>query len=185
MLKNLEVQKFNFKKIYKNQKIIVILFIIGVILLIVPSFFKHKKNKIIETSGNQEFVEKIQNDIADMVSNIEGAGKSKVLITLDEGEEIIYLAEKKENSQVITDENSYNQNLKRKTDDIEKKYITTKDSNGNETPVIIKKIEPKIRGAVISCQGAKNPEVRENIIKMVSVALDINSSKICVTKFRK
>ena len=92
---------------------------------------------------------------------------------------------KKENSQVITDENSYNQNLKRKTDDIEKKYITTKDSNGNETPVIIKKIEPKIRGAVISCQGAKNPEVRENIIKMVSVALDINSSKICVTKFRK
>ena len=115
MLKNLEVQKFNFKKIYKNQKIIVILFIIGVILLIVPSFFKHKKNKIIETSGNQEFVEKIQNDIADMVSNIEGAGKSKVLITLDEGEEIIYLAEKKENSQVITDENSYNQNLKRKT----------------------------------------------------------------------
>ena len=139
MLKNLEVQKFNFKKVYKNQKIIVILFIIGVILLIVPSFFKHKKNNIIKNIGNQEFVEKIQNDIADMVSNIEGAGKSKVLITLDEGEEIIYLAEKKENSQVITDENSYNQNLKRKTDDIEKKYITTKDSNGNETPVIIKK----------------------------------------------
>ena len=185
MLKNLEVQKFNFKKIYKNQKNIFILLIIGFILLIAPSFFKHKKSKIIENSGNQEFVEKIQNNIADMVSNIEGAGKSKVLITLDEGEEIIYLAEKKENSQVITDENSYNQNLKRKTDDIEKKYITTKDSNGNETPVIIKKIEPKIRGAVISCQGAKNQEVRENIIKMVSVALDINSSKICVTKFRK
>ena len=68
MLKNLEVQKFNFRKIYKNQKIIFILFIVGVILLITPSFFKHKKNKIIETSGNQEFVEKIQNNIADMVS---------------------------------------------------------------------------------------------------------------------
>ena len=93
MLKNLEVQKFNFKKIYKNQKIIFILFIVGIILLIAPSFFKHKKTKIIENFGNQEFVEKIQNDIADMVSNIEGAGKSKVLITLDEGEEIIYLAE--------------------------------------------------------------------------------------------
>ena len=185
MLKNLEVQKFNLKKIYKSQKNIFILFIIGFILLIAPSFFKHKKSKIIKNNINQEFVEKIQNDIAEMISNIEGAGKSKVLITLEEGEEIIYLAEKKENSQVITDENSYNQNLKRKTDDIEKKYITTKDSNGNETPVIIKKIEPKIRGAVISCQGAKNQEVRENIIKMVSVALDINSSKICVTKFRK
>ena len=185
MLKNWEVQKFNFKKIYNNKKIIYILFIAGFILLIFPNFFKYKKNKIIENSNNQKFIEKIQRDLEDMVSNIEGAGKSKVLITLEEGEETVYLAEKKENSQTVTDENSYNQNLKRKTDDIEKKYITTKDSNGNENPVIIKKLEPKIRGAVISCQGAKNKEVRENIIKIVSVALDINPSKICVTKFKK
>ena len=183
----MEVQKFNFKKIYNNKKIIYILFITGFILLIFPNFFKYKKNKIIENSNNQKFIEKIQRDIADMISNIEGAGKSKVLITLEEGEETIYLAEKKENSQTVTDENSYNQNLnlKRKTDDIEKKYITTRDSNGNENPVIIKKLEPKIRGAVISCQGAKNKEVRENIIKIVSVALDINSSKICVAEFKK
>lgn len=185
MLKNLEVQKFNFKKVYNNKKIIYILFIAGFILLIFPNFFKYKKNKIIEDSNNQKFIEKIQQDLEDMVSNIEGAGKSKVLITLEEGEETIYLAEKKENSQTVTDENSYSQNLKRKTDDIEKKYITTKDSNGNENPVIIKKLEPKIRGAVISCQGAKNKEVRKSIIKIVSVALDINSSKIYVTKFKK
>ena len=103
MLKNLEVQKFNFKKVYNNKKIIYILFIAGFILLIFPNFFKYKKNKIIEDSNNQKFIEKIQQDLEDMVSNIEGAGKSKVLITLEEGEETIYLAEKKENSQTVTD----------------------------------------------------------------------------------
>lgn len=150
-----------------------------------PNFFQNKKKVKVENSGNQEFVRKIQYELANMVSSIEGAGKARVLITLEEGEETVYLAEKKENFQTITDENSYSQALRRKTDDVEKKYITTKDSNGNESPVIIKKLEPKVRGAVISCQGAKNKEVRENIIKMVSVALDINSNKICVTKFRK
>ena len=182
MFKNLDVI---LKKIYNDKKIVVYILILGIIFMIIPRMFKSKGKKIDQVSSNQEFVNKIQNDLSNMVSNVAGAGKSKILVTLDEGEETIYATENKQNTQTVTDEGSYNnQLLKRKVDDNGKKYITTRDSSGNETPLIVKRIEPKIRGAVVLCQGAGNKEVRENIIKLVSIALDISTNKICVAKFR-
>jgi stage III sporulation protein AG len=182
MLKKMDV---TLRRIYNDKKLIIYLIILGVIFMIIPGIFKAKSKKNDQISSNQEFINKIQNDLSNMVSNVAGAGKSKVLITLDEGEETIYATENKQNIQTVTDEGSYsNQLLKRKIDDNEKKYITTRDSNGNETPLIVKKIEPKIRGAVVLCQGASNKDVRENIIKLISIALDISTNKICVAKFR-
>ena len=185
MLKNSEVSNFIKNKFYNNKVFMFASLIIGVLLLTFPKIItKHNINNS-EKINNQEFINKIQSDLSKLISNIDGAGKTKVLITINEGEETIYAMENKHNSQTITDELSpSNQPLKKKIDDKEKKYITTKDSNGNETPLVVKKLEPKIRGAVISCQGAKNKEVKENIIKLVSVALDIDPNKICVTKFR-
>ena len=182
MFKKMDV---TLKKICNDKKSIIYLITLGVIFMIIPGIFKSKNKKIDQISNNQNFVNKIQNDLSNMISSVAGAGKSKVLITLEEGEETIYATENKQNTQTVTDEGSYNnQLLKRKIDDNEKKYITTKDSNGNETPLIVKKIEPKIRGAVVLCQGASNKEVRENIIKLISTALDISINKICVVKFR-
>ena len=187
MIKNLEVNKKKIETILKNKNIILVCLILGIFLMVFPKFSNNQSSKSqVQKNNSQDFVEKIQNDLSKMISNVEGAGKSKVLITIEEGEETVYATEKKQNSQTITDEKSYDsdQNLRKRIDDFEKKYITTKDSNGNENPLVVKKIEPKIRGAVISCQGAKNKIVRENIIKLVSVALDISPKKICVTKFR-
>lgn len=173
------------KEICNDKKIIIYLILLGLIFMMIPGIFKSKSKKIDQISSNQEFINKIQNDLSNMVSNVAGAGKSKVLITLEEGEETIYATENKQNTQTVTDEGSYNnQLLKRKIDDNEKKYITTRDSSGNENPLIVKKIEPKIRGAVVLCQGANNKDVRENIIKLVSIALDISINKICIAKFR-
>ena len=187
MFKNLEVCRIYDKKFYKNKKNILMVLTLGIILILGANIIKKPKtnNKKIDTTSTQEFIDKIQNDLSNIISSIDGAGKSKVLVTIDEGEEFIYATEKRQNTQTITDGGSYNNQLsKRQIDDSEKKYIITKDSNGNEKPTIVKKIEPKIRGAVISCQGANSKEVRESIIKLVSVALDITPNKICITKFR-
>ena len=51
-------------------------------------------------------------------------------------------------------------------------------------PLVIKKIEPEVRGAIIACTGYDKPKVKENITRIVSVALDISSNKICVTKLK-
>jgi len=149
--------------------------------MILPHLIKKSDIKVIKNEKN-EFIKKVENDLSHMISNIENAGKSSVLITLDEGEETIYATENRKNDQEISDNDSGI--LKRKVNDSEKKYITIKDSDGNETPLIVKKIEPKIRGAIVACSGFDKPKVKENIIRIVSVALDISANKICVTKLK-
>ena len=162
MLKNLDVNKLRIKKVCNNKKIILYLLILGIALMIIPGLTRQKNKKIEIKNSNQEFIDKIQNDLSNIVSSVDGAGKSKILVTLEEGEETIYATENKQNTQTVTDEGSFNnQSLKRKIDDNEKKYITTRDSNGNEFPLIIKKLEPKIRGAVIlQLYSVKGPETK-------------------------
>lgn len=188
MFKNMEVNKLSIRGFYNNRRNIFIIFVLGTIFILMSNIIKKSQIKYnnLRPTSTQEFVTKIQDDLSNMISNIEGAGKSKVLVTIEEGEEIVYATEKKQNTQTITDEGSNNNQFSKKhIDDSEKKYIITKDASGNEKPMIVKKIEPKIRGAIVSCQGAKNKEVRENIVKLVSIALDISPNKICVIKFRK
>lgn len=42
-------------------------------------------------------------------------------------------------------------------------------------------ISPVARGAVVVCDGARNPVVKEKIVEVVSKALGISANKICVT----
>lgn len=42
-------------------------------------------------------------------------------------------------------------------------------------------ISPVARGAVVVCDGARNPVVKEKIVESVSKALGIGVNKICVT----
>ena len=175
------LKQLNILKKIDNKKFIVLLLISGLILMIFPYSFKKNETRIVNDDKN-EFVRKVENDLSKMISNVENVGKSSVLITLDEGEEIIYATENRKNDQEISENDSGI--LKRKINDSEKKYITIKDSNGSETPLIVKKIEPKVRGAIVACSGFDKPKVKENIIRIVSVALDINENKICVTKLK-
>ena len=175
------LKKLNITKKIDTPKLTILILMSGLILMIFPNAYKKKEFKPTKNERT-EFIKKIENDLSQMISNVEGAGKSSVLVTLDEGEEIVYATENKKNDQELSEDGSGN--LKRKINDSEKKYITVRDSNGNETPLIVKKIEPKVRGAIIACSGYDKPKVKENIIKIVSVALDISSNKIHVTKLK-
>ena len=172
------LKKLNISKKMDVPKITILILLSGLLLMIFPGKKEIKNNK----NEKSDFIKKIENELSQMISNVENAGKSSVLITLDEGEEIVYATENRKNNQEFADDDSGN--LKRKINDSEKKYITVRDSNGNETPLIIKKIEPKVRGAIIACTGYDRPKVKENITRIVSVALDISSNKICVTKLK-
>lgn len=53
---------------------------------------------------------------------------------------------------------------------------------GNSSDTKTKEIEPKIRGAVIACQGGGNPVTAQKVLEAVTKALDISSSKVCISK---
>ncbi len=101
-----------------------------------------------------------------ILAEIEGVGKTKVLISVSSTEEYIYAEEYRhgssqtENSIVIIDK-------------------------GSEKDALIKKVNnPDISGIVIVCEGGDDPKICEKVYKAVSTALNIPTNRIYVAEMK-
>lgn len=55
------------------------------------------------------------------------------------------------------------------------------DNNSTKT----KEIEPVIRGVVVACEGGDDPIISARALDAVTKALNISSSKVCITKLQE
>lgn len=144
-------EKASFKDMFKSEKIkkfIIIAGFAGIGLIFISTFFNFNLTENVEvpdTSINavEEYCNDMQLNIKDMVESIEGVGRAKVLLTIENSVEYVY-----------------------------------RDNSDTKT----KEIEPVIRGVVVVCQGGDNPIVVERVLSAVTKALNISTSKVCVTK---
>lgn len=131
------------------------------------------KNEAVGSESTEEYAERIEEKLTRLISSVDGAGEAVVMITLDAGEENIYAREIKTDEESDGDKNS---------NKYEYEYIVIKNGASTEGGMLLKVIEPDIRGVAIVCDGGDNAAVRENIINTVSAVLDIKSNKISVCK---
>lgn len=184
-LSKIKNQIFNFLFSRDKNQIIVVIGLIGLILISASSFLKKpakKQNLPAQNQTMESRKEKLEQNLENIISSIEGAGKSKVLITFENSAETVYAAEERKNKEASEDKSEDKITRKKETDDCEKKYITIKDSEGTEHALAVKEIEPKVKGVIVICPGGDNPVVKKRIIEAVTTALNIISKHVCVTK---
>ncbi len=159
----------------KKILILVVLALLAIIFLVVSEFRENdeKKTEIDGSESTEEYIERIEEKLTRLISSVEGAGETVVMITLDTGEENVYARE------IKTDEESDGDKASNK---YEYEYIVIKNGTSSEGGMLLKVIEPDIRGVAIVCDGGDNAAVRENIINTVSAVLDIKTNKISVCK---
>ena len=78
-------------------------------------------------------------------------------------------------------ENCNSNNTNSDDSTIEKDYVIIENEN-NDVGLLIKTIEPKIRGVAVSCEGGDNVKVQEQIYSTIEALLDINMSSISISK---
>lgn len=90
-------EKGNLKKIFENdiaRKIIIITGLIGIALIFISSFFdlsKPEKTSKEECFSVTTYNTEIQTDLQEIISHIDGAGKTEVLLTMENSVEYVYL----------------------------------------------------------------------------------------------
>lgn len=125
-----------------------------------------------EEMSSATYCEYIEEKVEEIVESIEGAGEAKVMITLSETTEYIYATNDKdsrknsENSDDLTFENDY----------------VIIENNSNDTGLLIKTIEPKVRGIAVVCEGGNDSTVQRQIYSAVSAVLNISTSRISISK---
>ena len=101
-----------------------------------------------------------------LISEIEGAGRVKVMITLEASDENVFAYNRDE---------SYRENEQKFSSD----YILIK-NDGEETGLKLKTVYPKVKGVAVVCDGAHNPITKEHIISVISALFDISTKNISV-----
>lgn len=151
----------------KKYKLPILIILIGFLLLMMPEI-KIQKNDASEsriTTENIPFEESLSN----ILSMIQGAGEVKVVLTVLEGEEVLY---QEDGNYSDSEENS-----EKRTSTV---IIT--DSERIEAGLIRQVKPPVYRGAIVVCQGADDPSVKLAIVEAVSRVTGIGTNCISVLK---
>ncbi|TFE29891.1 stage III sporulation protein AG [Cohnella luojiensis] len=118
--------------------------------------------------------------LKELLERIVGVGTADVLVTVDSTEETIVQLNEKMMS-TITEETDRN-GAKRHITDISKdgQVVLYEISSGNQSPIVVKKLKPRIRGVLIVANGAENPTVHKLVAEAVSRGLDVPIHRISV-----
>lgn len=178
----------SFLKSEKGVKILVVVGIIGIALIVFSDLLFQKDEKAASSAqtisdgiSSGAYAENLEKKLSGILSNIEGAGKVEVMITLVNGTENIYAyeEEKSSESEKETDENSQKESRQSET----KQEVVLIESGSTKSPLIKTQMEPVIKGVIVSCQGASRASVKEMVINAVTTALDIPVTKVCVVTY--
>ena len=179
--------KQNYSKIleYISQKgrtnVFIIIGFVGIALIVLSDLPKNKSVKTTQDSTSlTEYKYRIENELSDLLQEINGVGKVKVMLTLQSGTENIYAQQQKtqSNSQVNAEANSENSQTS-----FENQFVII-DNSGTDQPLIEKTLQPTIQGVVVVCSGADDITVVTAVTNAVAAVLDVPTHKIFVTKMR-
>lgn len=182
------------KKIFTNKEkrvenLVFFLVVLIVTLIIINTILKkEEETKSFENSVGVELATQTENSIdtqisdsldkklENILSTISGIGKVSVLITYSESSSLVPVYNMNLSTSIIEEKDTTGGTRTTQTESNQKEVIT--DSNSN---VITEKVTmPKVEGAIISAQGANNPNIKTNIIDAVEAVTGIASHKIQV-----
>ena len=170
------------EKIFKDKKLLVIIIIavIGIILIVLSELIpknddKEKNTSENETNSIEMYTSELEKKLSDIISSIEGAGNAKVMLTIDTSEENVYA--KEINSK---DENTESKDIS----SYQYEYIVIKSGSSKEEGMLLKVVEPNVRGVAVVCEGGDNAAVKEMIINTVSAVLKVKTNNISVCKMK-
>ncbi len=155
----------------KKYKFVVLILLIGLVLMLLP---ESKKEQITVKESDTAVLKSeitFEEKLAAILAKISGAGQVEVMLTVAEGEEILF--------QTDDSISGSGETGSRNTD-----TVTVTDAQKNQNGLIRKVNPPSYRGAIIVCQGADNPAVKLAVTEAVSKITGIGANCISVLKMK-
>ncbi|NLC17183.1 MAG: hypothetical protein GX756_04810 [Clostridiales bacterium] len=171
-------------KSVKNFEIyLAIIFVIIVLFIYFGANFScssDKKPKEETYESAYDYCQNVEKKLSKILSSIKNAGKVDVMITFESTPERVIAYITSSSSNISSGSNGvYNENT---TNTSSPQVIYVK---GDQIPLILKEVSPKVIGVVVVAEGADDVKVKLDIINAVSVLLDLNADQIKVLTMNK
>lgn len=159
---------------FTNKKISIIfifVFIIGLLLVLLPSEEKDKKSSAEETLrfDEESYEKNLEKRLREIIEEIDGVGDVRVMITLEGSAMYEYATD-------IAQDVSEKGNSKK-----ESTVVLSTGTSSTKEAVISGYTLPRVKGAAVVCSKELTATLKGKVIGVVSAALGISSAKISVT----
>lgn len=166
----------------KEKNLLLLLGLFGIFMILAADgcIKKEPANETIQQDvfDKVAYTKALENQLTDIISQIDGAGEVKVMVTLESSEQIVYAyAEKTDTDITQKGSESYCERSS-----YENNYIMVDDGSGGNIALRETILEPGIKGVAVICSGGDDVLVEKRIVETVSTLLDIPTNRICVTK---
>lgn len=153
----------------KKYRYVVLVLLAGIVLMALPE--KEETPAAQPQTVIAQDQPELQEALANILSQIAGAGRVEVLLTQAAGEQIIYQ----------TDED---RSTGDGTSDIRRETVLITGANREETGLIKQVNPPAYQGAIVLCQGADSANIRLSIVEAVMSVTGLSSDRITVLKMK-
>lgn len=147
----------------KKYKFVILILILGIALMLIPGTAE-KKEEIQATSQLEAQQESLDEKLSEILSNIQGAGRVRVMLTAKAGEQTVYQTDQPSSDRRDT--------------------VIITDDNRAQSGLVQQVISPTYRGAIVLCQGADSASVCLAIKDAVSKVTGLDTSEISVLKMK-
>jgi len=189
----------NNKKLYNN---LVVLLCMGIALVIVANFYNSitykGKNTSMENTENynqmngtynltndDNYTTELQEQLSTILSKIAGAGKVSVMITYKSGKELVTQKDKSIVDKVTDEKDNDGGTRIINEYSVDDKTVMVNQQGGSSQPIVVKEINPEIKGVIVVAEGAWDSKVKLKISQAVQTVLDIPAYRVTVLETNK
>ena len=162
------VPKQRINAMIMKYKYPILILLLGLGLMLLPEKATPSPAPVPEPVAEQSSLE---DRLEAILSQIEGAGQVRVLLTEDTGRQTLYQTD----STLESDASG-----SRRTDDT----VLIEDAARAESALVRQILEPEYRGALVLCQGADAPSVKLAIVEAVRCVTGLGADQISVLKMK-
>ncbi len=183
------------KKLVENTVIVII---IGIIIIVAGSTLFKGKGTDVSQDKNETAPKTAASDnmstsdatddesrLQALLSQMMGVGRVDVMITYATSSENVPAYDTKKNQSGTQEKDSGGGTRNISQDEYDSTLAYEDSSDGGKKPVILKKLEPEVKGVLVVADGADSAEVRERICNSVMVVLDVPVHKVQVVQRKK
>ena len=137
-----------------------------------------------EPSAEDTYVQELERELEELLQCMEGAGRVKVMITLQSTGEEIVEKDRPASRSSVTEQDAAGGS--RSTNDMNSEETTVfiTDADGRQIPYVRKKLQPAVAGVAVLAEGGGREQVRRNISEAIQELFGIDANKIKIAKMK-
>ena len=165
--------------IFVKYKYVMIVAAVGLVLIAWPFGGSEESGRTEETEPVQAIAadaSEMETKLVSLLAQVDGVGRVEVMLSLASDMEYVYADEYTRSF----DENSTDGGSASTSLEESMTYTTVRLEDGSEALVVLKRVYPEYKGAVIVCDGADNAGIRLKVINAVSALTGLSSERITV-----